>query len=114
MRRKGLRIAWGVLAVCSMVLTSAQGQDKAKIKGLITTRTGETILVKTTEGSTVTVVLDDDTKVQQPKGLGLRKEKMSAAALIPGLKVSVEGTNQDSTHLLAKTITFDKDDLQTA
>jgi len=39
---------------------------------------------------------------------------MSAAALIPGLKVSVDGTSQDATHILAKSITFDKDDLQTA
>jgi len=52
--------------------------------------------------------------VQQPKGLGVRKKQMSAAALIPGLKVSVDGTSQDATHVLAKSITFDKDDLQTA
>ena len=52
--------------------------------------------------------------MQQPKGLGVRKKQMSAAALIPGLKVSVDGTSQDATHVLAKSITFDKDDLQTA
>jgi outer membrane protein OmpA-like peptidoglycan-associated protein len=39
---------------------------------------------------------------------------MSAAVLIPGLKVSVDGTSKDATHVLAKSITFDKDDLQTA
>jgi outer membrane protein OmpA-like peptidoglycan-associated protein len=39
---------------------------------------------------------------------------MSAAVLMPGLKVSVEGTSQDPTHVLAKSITFDADDLQTA
>ena len=44
----------------------------------------------------------------------MRKKQMSAAALIPGLKVSVDGTSQDATHVLAKSITFDKDDLQTA
>jgi len=60
------------------------------------------------------VTLDDDTKVQQPKGLGVRKTQMSAAVLIPGLKVSVDGTSQDSTHVLAKKITFDGGDLQTA
>jgi len=43
-----------------------------------------------------------------------RKKQMSAAELIPGLKVSVDGTSQDATHVLAKSITFDKDDLQTA
>jgi outer membrane protein OmpA-like peptidoglycan-associated protein len=91
----------------------AQG-DKTKVKGLITARTGDTIVLKTTDGSSVTVLLDDDTKVQQPKGLGMRKKQMSAAVLIPGLKVSVDGTSQDATHVLAKSITFDKDDLQTA
>jgi outer membrane protein OmpA-like peptidoglycan-associated protein len=91
----------------------AQG-DKTKIKGLITARTGDMIVLKTTDGSSVTVTLDDDTKVQQPKGLGIRKKQLSAAVLIPGLKVSVDGTNQDATHVLAKSITFDKDDLQTA
>jgi len=102
------------LAVYLLLVVSVQAQDKVKVKGLITTRTGETIVLKAPDGNSVTVVLDDDTKVQQPKGLGIRKEKMSAAVLIPGLKVSVEGTNQDAGHVLAKTITFDKDDLQTA
>ena len=102
------------MAVYLLLVVSVQAQDKVKVKGLITTRTGETIVLKAPDGNSVTVVLDDDTKVQQPKGLGIRKEKMSAAVLIPGLKVSVEGTNQDAGHVLAKTITFDKDDLQTA
>ena len=114
MRNQPSRIVLGILAVFLVLLVSAQAQEKVKVKGLITTRTGETIVLKSADGNAVTVVLDDDTKVQQPKGLGLRKKDMSAAVLIPGLKVSVEGTNQDATHVLAKTITFDKDDLQTA
>jgi outer membrane protein OmpA-like peptidoglycan-associated protein len=105
----------GLLAVCFVALLSAYAQgEKTKVKGLITARTGDTIVLKTTDGSSMTVTLDDDTKVQQPKGLGIRKKQMSAAALIPGLKVSVDGTSQDATHVLAKSITFDGDDLQTA
>src|SRR5215471_10767235 len=115
MRSKALRIAVGILAVFFVVLTSAQAQDRVKVKGLITTRTGETIVLKTTDGNAVTVVLDDGTRVQQPRGLiGVRKKSMSAAVLIPGLKVSVDGTRQDATHILAKSITFDRNDLQTA
>jgi OmpA-OmpF porin, OOP family len=115
MHSNRMRIFVGLLAVCFVALLSVYAQgEKTKVKGLITARTGETIVLKTTDGSSVTVTLDDDTKVQQPKGLGIRKEKMSAAVLIPGLKVSVEGTSQDATHVLAKSITFDKDDLQTA
>jgi len=115
MQSKRVRIMVGLLVVCFVTLLSAYAQgEKTKVKGLITTRTGDAIVLKTTDGSTVTVTLDDDTKVQKPKGLGVRKEKMSAAVLIPGLKVSVEGTSQDATHVVAKTITFDGDDLQTA
>ena len=115
MHNKRMRIVVGLLAVCFVALLSAYAQgEKTKVKGLITARTGDTIVLKTTDGSTMTVTLDDDTKVQQPKGLGIRKKQMSAAVLIPGLKVSVDGTSQDATHVLAESITFDGDDLETA
>jgi outer membrane protein OmpA-like peptidoglycan-associated protein len=87
--------------------------QNVKVKGMISGRTGETLIVNNQDGSQTTVVLDDSTKVQQPKGLGLRKKQVSAAVLIPGLKVSVDGTG-DSTKVTAKTITFDKGDLETA
>jgi OmpA-OmpF porin, OOP family len=114
MRSRGLRVAAGILAVCFVALPPGLAQDKARVKGLITTHTGETIVLKTSEGTTVTVLVDEDTKVQQPKGLGLRKENVSPALLIPGLKVLVYGTRQDSTHVRAKSITFHKADLQMA
>ena len=115
MHSRALRIVVGILAVFFVVLTSVQAQDRVKVKGLITTRTGETIVLKTTDGNAMTVVLDDGTRVQQPRGLiGVRKKSMSAAVLIPGLRVSVDGTSQDATHILAKSITFDRNDLQTA
>jgi len=106
MLNRGLRVAAGILAGCFVVLPPSLAQDKAKVKGLITTHTGETMVLKTSEGTTVTVIVDEDTKVQQPKGLGLRKENVSPALLIPGLKVSVDGVRQDSTHVRAKSITF--------
>ena len=111
-----MRAITGLLAVCFMAVISTYAQsDKVKVKGLITTRTGEAIVLKTTDGTVLDVVLDDNTKVQQPKGLiGARKAQMSAAVLVPGLRVSVDGTSQDATHILAKSIIFDKDDLQTA
>jgi OOP family OmpA-OmpF porin len=115
MNSKRIRMIAGLLTVCFVAWVSAYAQgEKTKVKGLITARTGDVIVLKTTDGTSMTVTLDDDTKVQQPKGLGVRKKTMSAAVLIPGLKVSVDGTSQDATHVLAKSITFDKDDLQTA
>jgi OOP family OmpA-OmpF porin len=114
MRSNRMRIIVGLLAVYFVAWMPAYGQDKLQVKGLITARTGDAIIVKNMAGISMTVTLDDDTKVQQPKGMGIRKQQVSAAVLIPGLKVSVDGIIQDATHVLAKSITFDKDDLQTA
>jgi hypothetical protein len=80
-----------VSLLCCLAVGLAYGADKTKVSGLITGRTGETLILKTVDGN-VTVVLTDDTKVQQPNGLGIRKKQMSAAVLIPGLKVLVEGS----------------------
>jgi len=113
MSKKGRTIGTSLLAVCFLVAASAfSAAQNVKVKGMISGRTGETLILSTPDGN-VTVVLDDSTKVQQPKGLGLRKKQVSAAVLIPGLKVSVDGTG-DSTKVTAKTITFDASDLQTA
>ena len=109
------RIVRGLLAVCFLAVTSAfavpQG-DKVKAKGMIIGRSGETFTLKTPEGNR-TVVLDDDTKVQRPTGV-FRKKQMSAAVLIPGLKVTVEGVGDDQNRIQAKSVTFEANDLQTA
>ncbi len=110
------RIVGYLVLLCCLAVGSVYGRgdgQKVKIRGLITTRTGESLTVKTQDGSSVTVVLTDDTKVQQPKGLGLRKKQMSAAVLIPGLKISVDGVG-DAQSVTAATINFNQDDLQLA
>jgi OOP family OmpA-OmpF porin len=90
------------------------GGDNAEVKGMITSRTGETLLVKTAQGS-VTVVLTGDTTTKDDRGLfGLDKQKMSDVVLIPGLKVDVDGRSADQGRVVAKTITVDGDDLETA
>jgi OmpA-OmpF porin, OOP family len=104
-----------VLSFMSTTLAYSQGNgDKVKIKGLITQRTGDSLVVKTPAGENVVVVLTDDTKVQKPKGLGLRRTQMSAAILIPGLKVEVNGTGNAQTKVMANTINYSQDDLETA
>ena len=113
MNKKQQKIVTSLLAVCFLVTVSVfSAAQKVKVKGMISGRTGDTLTLNTPDGK-VTVTLDDATKVQQPKGLGLRKKQVSAAALIPGLKVSVDGTG-DQTNVTAKSITFDSSDLQTA
>jgi len=88
--------------------------EKAKVKGTIITRTGETLIVSGPDGKT-TVVLTDDTRTKDDKGLfGLDKQGMSSAVLVPGLKLKVDGTSDDQGRVVAKTITVDGDDLEAA
>jgi OOP family OmpA-OmpF porin len=106
-----------IVALCCLLAGLAYGAsngENVKLKGIITTRTGETLTVKTVTAGNLIVVLTDDTKVQQPKGLGLRKKQMSVAVLIPGLKIAVDGVGDAQTRVTAKTITFDPNDLQLA
>src|SRR5690242_8544549 len=101
------------LFVCWASLAAAFAQSETEVKGMITQRAADTLTVRSAAG-TQKVTLTDATKVQSPKGLGLRKEQMSWAELIPGLKVKIKAVQGTDGSLEAKTISFSKDDLQTA
>jgi OmpA-OmpF porin, OOP family len=102
-----------LLFLASVSVVQASG-DKTEVKGMITARTGETLIVNSGQGS-VTVVLTDDTVTKDDKGLfGLDKQHLSSVVLIPGLKVEVKGTSDGQGRVVADTITTDGDDLETA
>src|SRR5207247_9791424 len=85
-----------LLLVTSAAAFGASGDKaKVKVKGMVASRTGETLIVNAS-GHTVTVLLTDDTKTQDKKGLfGLEQEQLSNAVLIPGLQVAVNGPSAD-------------------
>jgi OOP family OmpA-OmpF porin len=115
MKIRRTSIASAALLCCLAVgmAYAASNGEKTKVQGVITGRSGETLTINSA-GTSVVVVLNDDTKVQQPKGLGLRKKQMSATILIPGLKVSVDGVGDAQSRVVAKSITFSSDDLEMA
>jgi len=116
MRKDRVAVIAGIVALYILACAPAFGGqgDKAKVEGMITSRTGETLIVKTASGSP-TVFLTDETVTKDDKGLfGLDKQQMSNAVLIPGLKVKVEGTYDYAGRVSAKTITVDGDDLEAA
>lgn len=116
MHRYRIRIAVSLSAVCFLACLSAFGTsgDETQTKGMIITRTGETLIVSGPNGN-VTVVLTGDTRTKDDRGLfGLAKEEMADTVLIPGLKVRVDGVADSQGRLVAKTITVDGDDLETA
>ena len=97
--------------VLFFLAASAFGAD---VKGTIIMRTGDTITVKTADAN-VTVVLTDNTSTKDDRGLfGLDKQHMSNVVLIPGLKVDIDGEADEQGRVVAKTITVDGDDLETA
>jgi OOP family OmpA-OmpF porin len=113
MQRK-IVVSLTALFLLSSVLAFAASGEKAKVKGMIISRTGETLIVST-KGEKTTVVLTDATKTQDKTGLfGLGRTQMSSAVLIPGLKLEVDGVSDDQGRVVAKTITVDGDDLESA
>jgi len=112
MQRKTLVAS--LIAIVLLATAAAFAGDNTKVKGMITARNGDTMTVKSGEGTT-TVVITDDTKTKDNVGLfGLGRKTVSQAALIPGTKVNVDGTHDDQGRIVAKTITVDGDDLETA
>src|SRR5215831_4908901 len=110
MHRKAVAARLTILFL--LASTSAWSADKAK--GMIIARTGETLVVSN-DGKRITVVLTDDTVTKDDKGLfGLDRQNMADTVLIPGLKVKVDGNSDDQGRIVAKTITVDGDDLETA
>jgi OOP family OmpA-OmpF porin len=102
------------IAMFFLASVSVFGADKTEVKGMIIARNGETLVVESANKKT-TVVLTEDTTTKDDRGLfGLEKQKMSSVVLIPGLKVDVDGTTDEQGRVVAKTITVDGDDLETA
>jgi OmpA-OmpF porin, OOP family len=100
----------GLFLLASVAAVGASGDE---VKGMIITRTGETLIVKGSNGNT-TVVLTGNTTTKDDRGLfGLETQHLADIVLIPGLKVKVDGTSEGG-RFIAKTITVDGDDLETA
>lgn len=115
-RRTAVGLVTGVLAAGA--IASAQpyslGQ-KAKLSGLIVSRDGEMMTLQGEDRTRVVVVLGETTEVSASKGkFGLMHKGVAAAALVPGLKVKVEGVGNDKGQVIATKVHFTEDDLKTA
>jgi OmpA-OmpF porin, OOP family len=116
MKRKSIAIATCVVLLCLPLLAyGVSNGEKVKVTGMITGRDSESLTLKTGDAGNVSVVLTDNTKVESPQGLlKIRKQDMGMTALIPGLKIQVDGVGDDQNRIVAMTIKFSKKDLQTA
>jgi OOP family OmpA-OmpF porin len=91
------------------------GVQTVKVEGLIKGRSGPEMIVQTSDTPDLAILLTDSTDVGQVQGiLKARKKEMSMAALIPGLKIKVEGAYNDQHQLVADEVRFKGNDLQSA
>ena len=118
MKRIAMFVTIAVAFLCATINSPAQAissGEKVKVKGFIVGRSGETFTVKTPDQNKVIVILTDSTKVEQPKGVfKLEKERMAFTALLPGLKVEVEGVGDDQSRVVANKVKFSGKNLSEA
>jgi outer membrane protein OmpA-like peptidoglycan-associated protein len=78
-------------------------------------RNGEVMNVKTANGNVVEVVLNPDTKIEEPEGIfGFAKKRLDVTALAPGLSVAVQGLQYENDQLVAKIVTLSRPSLHSA
>jgi len=106
-------VAAGIFVMLGLVGVVASAQS-TQVQGIIDGRKGETMMVKSADGTIVNVVLSDSTQVEEVEGgFHMRKKQMGLTALVPGLAVQVQGT-QNGQNLMADTVKFKASDLKTA
>ena len=109
-----------VLAICLAVFATfsfaAVGNmkqipsgEKAKVKGKITSRSGDLVYVTDVkDGSNVAINITDNTKIERKKAQHtfLRKSSMDVTAMVPGLTIEAEGVGNAKGQLDASKISF--------
>lgn len=116
MQRKLAKAIASLSSVCLIGLgtVSVARGEETEIRGMISSRAGETMIVSGAGGK-VTVVLTEQTRTKDDRGLfGLEKDEMANTVLIPGLKVRIDGERDEQGRVVAKTVTVDGDDLEAA
>jgi outer membrane protein OmpA-like peptidoglycan-associated protein len=103
-----------VAGMTTLFLLSSVAAFGEEFKGMISGRAGDTLIVNGSQ-SKFAVIVADDTRVRDKTGLfGWGKTEMSMTVLMPGLKISVDGTRNSKGQVLAKTITVDGDDIESS
>jgi OmpA-OmpF porin, OOP family len=104
-----------VLLIGIVLLGPIAPAQSIKVEGLIKARNGDTMTLQTADSASLVVLLTDNTEVGQVQGVfQARRKQMSMAALIPGLEVKIEGTYNDQSQLVAKSVAFKGNDLEQA
>lgn len=87
--------------------------EKTTVEGLVVSRQGDVVTLRSADANTVKVEITDFTKVATRQGL-FRKKSVSISELLPGLWIKVKGVGDSPGHVLAESISLTSEDLRTA
>lgn len=87
--------------------------QKIKIEGVVVSRQGEILTMRTGDSENIDVAFTDYTRVVTGEGL-LGKKRMPVSDLVPGLWIKVQGVGDSPGHVLAESVSFSTKDLRTA
>ncbi len=89
--------------------------ENAKVQGVIVSRDGQVIKLRTEDDSIGTVDITDSTKIDLKKG-GLfvlhRNSAMKVDSLVPGLRIEADGKGNEKGELVATRVTFDPNSMK--
>jgi outer membrane protein OmpA-like peptidoglycan-associated protein len=92
--------------------------EKTSVKGVIESRNGDLMTIRTQKNALATIQILDETQVESTVGWGkgklFRTKKTNLTVLMPGLAVNVSGEGNADGQLAAKKISFNPKDLETA
>jgi OOP family OmpA-OmpF porin len=105
-----------VLSVTPFVLAPRASIAQAvQVQGVIDGRTGASMSLQTPGSPDATVILTDNTNVDEVEGVFHgRKKQMAMTSLIPGLPVQVSGSYNAQNQLVADSVKFKGSDLKAA
>jgi outer membrane protein OmpA-like peptidoglycan-associated protein len=85
--------------------------EKVKVNGVIVSKDGDMLKIRTPDESIGTVDLTNTTKIQLRKSV-FSKSTMDASALLPGLQIEAQGKGNEKGELVAERVTFDPNSMR--
>jgi OmpA-OmpF porin, OOP family len=101
--------AFGMVEPNTRTFTAGQ---QVKVQGVIISRDGQMIKLRSDDDSVGTIDLTEDTKIQLKHGIFSRKSAMNTDSLIPGLRVEAQGKGNDKGELVAERVIFDPNSMK--
>ncbi len=114
---KVIALAAALAVFASISVQALAAEQDGKITGVIVSRDGDNLVMRSDTGSVTNVTVTTSTKIVEVTGLpgmlGVRSNVTNSAVLIRGLRISVEPESADR-KTAAKSIEFHIHDLETA